>query len=51
MQSPVIIAVTKKEVRDKLSKINAEIMGTPDIDPFMGSVVLIVADKPPNLSV
>lgn len=33
-QSPVIIAVTNKEVRDRLSKLNAEIMGT-DSDPFM----------------
>ena len=32
-QSPVIIAVTDKEVRDRLSKLNAEIMGT-DSDPF-----------------
>ena len=32
-QSPVIIAVTNKEVRDRLSKLNAEIMGT-DSDPF-----------------
>ena len=28
MQSPIIIAVTNKELRDKLSKMNAEIMGS-----------------------
>lgn len=36
MQSPVIVAVTNKEVRDELSKMNAEIMGT-DTDPFYGA--------------
>ena len=33
MQSPIIIAVTNKEVRDKLSKINAKIMGKSEIFP------------------
>lgn len=46
MQSPVIVAVTNKEVRDELSKMNAEIMGT-DTDPFYGApvVVVVLADK------
>lgn len=45
-QSPVIIAVTNKEVRDRLSKLNAEIMGT-DSDPFYGApvVLIVLADK------
>lgn len=45
-QSPIIIAVTNKGVRDKLSKINAEIMGTED-DPFYGApvVLVVLADK------
>lgn len=45
-QSPIIIAVTNKEVRDKLSKLNAEIMGS-DIDPFYGApaVLIVLADK------
>lgn len=45
-QSPIIIAVTNKEVRDKLSKLNAEIMGK-DIDPFYGApvVLIVLADK------
>ena len=33
-QSPIIIAVTNKEMRDKLSRMNAAVMGT-SIDPFM----------------
>jgi len=46
-QSPIIIAVTNKEVRDKLSKMNAEIMGTPNMDPFYGApvVLIVLADK------
>ena len=45
-QSPVIIAVTDKEIRDRLSKLNAEIMGT-DSDPFYGApvVLIVLADK------
>ena len=44
-QSSIIVAVTNKEVRDKLSKLNAKIMGT-NIDPFYGApVVLIVLAK------
>ena len=40
-QSPIILAVTQKELRDKLSAMNAEIMGT-DSDPFYGAPVVLV---------
>ena len=40
-QSPIIIAITNKEVRDKLSKINAKILGT-NTDPFYGAPVVLV---------
>ena len=45
-QSPVIIAVTDQETRDKLSAMNAAIMGT-DTDPFYGApvVLFVLADK------
>lgn len=45
-QSPIIIAVTDKEVRDELSKINAKIMGV-DFDPFYGApeVLVVLANK------
>ena len=45
-QSPIIIAITNKEVRDKLSKLNAKIMGV-DTDPFYGApvVIVVLADK------
>ena len=45
-QSPIILAVTDRAVRDKLSRWNAEIMGT-DSDPFYGApvVLVVLADK------
>ena len=45
LQAPIILAVTNKEMRDKLSKLNAQILGT-EIDPFYGApVVLVVLAK------
>lgn len=47
-QSAIIVAVTNKELRDKLSKINAEIGGwKADFDPFYGApvVLIVLADK------
>lgn len=45
-QSPVIIAVTDKELRDRLSAMNAKVMGA-SIDPFYGApvVLIVLADK------
>ena len=40
-QAPIIISVTDKALRDRLSKINASIMGT-DTDPFYGAPVVLV---------
>ncbi len=47
MQSPIILAVTNKEMRDKLSKLNAQILGAAEgVDPFYGApVVLVVLAK------
>ena len=47
-QSPIILAVTDKELRDKLSKMNSVIMGkSEDFDPFYGApvVLVVLADK------
>ena len=46
-QSSIIVAVTDKEVRDKISKLNAKVMGREDIDPFYGApvVLVVLADK------
>ena len=40
-QSPIILAVTDKAVRDELSAMNAAIMGA-DKDPFYGAPVVLV---------
>lgn len=46
MQSAIILVVTNKEVRDKLSKINAELLGW-EKDPFYGApvVLVVLADR------
>ena len=39
-QAPVIVAVTNKEVRDRLSKLNAAVFGPDnDMDPFYGALM------------
>ncbi len=45
-QGPIIIAVTDKELRDKISAENARIMGA-NIDPFYGApvILIVLADK------
>ena len=45
-QSPIILAVTDRALRDRLSKMNAAVMGT-DMDPFYGApeVVIVLANK------
>ena len=40
-QSPIIIAVTNREVRNQLSRLNAAVMGS-DSDPFYGAPVVLV---------
>jgi len=46
-QSPIIIAVTDKKVRDHFSAANAKIMGQDGADPFYGApvVLIVLADK------
>lgn len=45
-QSPIIIAVTDRAMRDKLSKMNAAVMGR-DGDPFYGApeLLIVLANK------
>ena len=45
-QSPIIIAVTNKELRDEISLWNRKIMGT-DSDPFYNApvILIVLADK------
>ena len=47
-QASIVVAVTNKELRDKLSEINAEIGGwKKDFDPFYGApaILIVLADK------
>lgn len=45
-QSPVMIAVTDRETRDRLSRMNAAVMGASS-DPFYGApvVIVVLADR------
>jgi len=45
-QSPIIIAVTNREMRDRMSQLNAQVMGREG-DPFYGApvVLVVLADK------
>ena len=50
-QSPIILAVTDKELRDKLSKMNSRIMGkSEDFDPFYGAPVVLLKLIIPKIS-
>lgn len=46
-QSPVMVVVQDRETIAYMSKLNAEIMGKPDSDPFYGAptVVVVLADS------
>ena len=46
-QSTIILAVTDKELRDKISKDNAAIWGRENVDPFYGApvILIVLADK------
>lgn len=46
MQSAIIVAVTDKEIRDRLSSANASVLGSAS-DPFYGApvVLVVLADK------
>ena len=48
LQSPIIIAVTNKEMRDKISEMNRKIGGWAEgFDPFYGApvILIVLADK------
>ena len=41
-QETAIIAVTNKELRNRISALNAKILGREDFDPFYGAPVILV---------
>lgn len=46
-QSAIVVVVTDKAVRDQLSRMNAEIAGIKEGDPFYGApvVLVVLADR------
>lgn len=46
-QSAMILCVTDKALRDRLMRMNAAIMGTPEKDPFYGApcVLVVLANR------
>lgn len=46
-QPSIIVAVKDRELRNKIAKLNAKVMGREDIDPFYGApvVLVVLADK------
>ena len=47
-QSPIILVVTQKEMRDRLAEANRRILGAPEgVDPFSGApaVLVVLANK------
>ena len=50
-QSPIILAVTNRQIRDELSKLNAKILGCMEgVDPFYNApvVLVVLANKERN---
>ncbi|WP_455136990.1 nitroreductase [Thermophilibacter sp.] len=45
-QDPIVVAVTDRALRDRLSAMNAQIMGKPGTDPFYGAPVVLVVLAP-----
>lgn len=45
-QSPIMVVVQAQETREQLRRMNAAVMGQPDIDPFYGAptIVIVLAD-------
>ncbi len=47
MQAATMVVVQDPETREQLRRMNAEVLGNPDMDPFYGAptVVVVLADK------
>lgn len=41
-QGAIIVAVTRKDLRDKIAAMNAKIMGREGVDPFYGAPVILI---------
>lgn len=50
-QDPIIVAVTNKDLRDRLAAMNARVMGSPEgEDPFYGAPAVLVVLAPKDVS-
>lgn len=49
-QSPVIVAVQDPAAREQLRRMNAAVMGNPDMDPFYGAPTVLVVLADPAVS-
>lgn len=51
-QNPIIVVVTNKALRNRISRMNAAIMGKPDSDPFYGApcMMIVLVKESPNAS-
>lgn len=49
-QDSIIVQITDKKVRNELSKLNAEIMGKPDTDPFYNAPAILIVLAKKNMS-
>lgn len=49
-QNPIIIAVTNPELRNRISRMNAAVMGKADTDPFYGApcMLIVLVKESPN---
>ncbi|MCQ2471517.1 MAG: nitroreductase [Clostridia bacterium] len=50
LQAPKMVVVQDKETIEVMRKINAEVMGSPDIDPFYGAPTVVVVFTDKNVS-
>ncbi len=50
LQAPKMVVVQDKETIEMMRKINAEVMGSPDIDPFYGAPTVVVVFTDKNVS-
>ena len=46
-QSPIMVVVQDPEIRERIRKMNAQILGNEDMDPFYGAptIVIVLADR------
>lgn len=50
LQAPKMVVVQDKETIEILRKINAEVMGNPDSDPFYGAPTIVIVFSDKNVS-